>query len=299
MQKSTLVGVSMALAAAVAAGAVVWSLLPAPRTVQLHISGLPDWGSTTVRFGLHEAEAIAPGVYEGTVRTGARMLQVTGGLGEPCERCCFSLSQDVPVAFNSEAITLSATVPECPTADYATVRVAPGAVRIDGVAAESRRAVVVGAPIAAALWDGDGGCGEPAVGCVAWLEVIRFANRLSIAEGLTPAYYHDVAHHFPYDHRGGTVHWSRAADGWRLPTEAEWVLSIGTSEAWEWIWGTFAEPYAGVTTTQEEDGPRTVRGPGRTARIAPSADLGFRLVRDAPPPALPQQDARVRPPRER
>lgn len=299
MQRSTLVRVSMALAAVVAVGAIIWSLLPAPRTVQLHISGLPEWGEPTVQFGLHEAEEVAPGVYEGTVRTGERMIQVTGGLGDPCDRCCFGLSQSVPVAHDSETFTLGATVPECPTADYATRTVGPGPVSIEGIAAESRRSVFVGEPVSAAMWDGEGGCGTEAVGCVTWLEVIRFANRLSIAEGLTPAYYHDEAHLFPYGHRGGSVHWSRAASGWRLPTEVEWALSIGQRETWEWTWDVFADPYAGVALLQEEDGPRTARGPGRTARIAPSADLGFRLVRDVPPPAPQREGELVRPPRER
>ena len=43
---------------------------------------------------------------------------------------------------------------------------------------------------------------------------IEFCNALSIQEGLTPAYtIHDT---------GGDVTWHRSADGYRLPTEAEW-----------------------------------------------------------------------------
>lgn len=47
---------------------------------------------------------------------------------------------------------------------------------------------------------------------VTWLEAAAYCNALSKREGLTPAY--TVA--------GGTVTWDRSADGYRLPTEAEW-----------------------------------------------------------------------------
>ncbi len=59
----------------------------------------------------------------------------------------------------------------------------------------------------------DWGVGEKLpVMCVDWLEAVRFTNRLSELEGLTPAY--QIA--------GSSVSWSRDADGYRLPTEAEW-----------------------------------------------------------------------------
>ncbi|MFT5686239.1 MAG: hypothetical protein ACI8RZ_007195 [Myxococcota bacterium] len=299
MKRNELTRVIMALAAVVVVGAVIWSLLPAPRTVQLHITGLPDWGTATVRFGQQTASEVEPGVYEATVRTGDRMIQVIGGLGEPCGRCCFALRETVNVAFDSGKFTLNATISDCPTADYPTTRIDPGPVTIDGETAQLRRSLFVGEPISAALWDGEGGCGEAAVGCVTWLDAIRFANRLSITEGLHPAYYHDEAHAFPYGHRSGPVYWMRAADGWRLPTEVEWVRSVGAQEAWEWTWDLFAVPYAGVVLQQEDDGPRTARGPGRTARVAPGEDLGFRLVRDVPPPVSEHEGELVRPPRER
>ncbi|MCL2557634.1 MAG: formylglycine-generating enzyme family protein, partial [Treponema sp.] len=51
---------------------------------------------------------------------------------------------------------------------------------------------------------------------VSWFEAIEFANKMSELAGLEPAY-----------EIGGTefrpeVRWNRAADGYRLPTEAEW-----------------------------------------------------------------------------
>jgi formylglycine-generating enzyme required for sulfatase activity len=47
---------------------------------------------------------------------------------------------------------------------------------------------------------------------VTWFNAIEFCNRLSKREGLTPAY---TVH-------GKDVKWDRSANGYRLPTEAEW-----------------------------------------------------------------------------
>lgn len=54
----------------------------------------------------------------------------------------------------------------------------------------------------------------PATG-VTWLDAVRFANALSEREGLVPAYVVS----------GTSVRRVAGADGWRLPTEAEWVLA--------------------------------------------------------------------------
>jgi len=52
---------------------------------------------------------------------------------------------------------------------------------------------------------------------VNWCDALRFANRLSEMENRTKAY------RIPHDcKRGGTVVWEQSADGYRLPTEAEW-----------------------------------------------------------------------------
>jgi formylglycine-generating enzyme required for sulfatase activity len=50
---------------------------------------------------------------------------------------------------------------------------------------------------------------------VSWWDAVRFCNALSLREGLTPAYPR-------CDEDGGAVEWDASADGYRLPTEAEW-----------------------------------------------------------------------------
>jgi formylglycine-generating enzyme required for sulfatase activity len=47
---------------------------------------------------------------------------------------------------------------------------------------------------------------------VTWYEAVEYCNNRSIQEGLTPAYMWN----------GSSVTWNRDADGYRLPTEAEW-----------------------------------------------------------------------------
>jgi formylglycine-generating enzyme required for sulfatase activity len=67
---------------------------------------------------------------------------------------------------------------------------------------------------AGASWRNPGfrqGDDHPVV-CVSWFDAVQYCNWLSTKEGLKPA----------YAISGQTVNWDRSADGYRLPTEAEW-----------------------------------------------------------------------------
>ncbi|MDR2094495.1 MAG: SUMF1/EgtB/PvdO family nonheme iron enzyme [Treponema sp.] len=62
---------------------------------------------------------------------------------------------------------------------------------------------------------------------VSWYDAIEYCNRRSVNEGLTPAYTMDKTRGDPnnrsqYDTVKWVVTWNRGANGYRLPTEAEW-----------------------------------------------------------------------------
>jgi formylglycine-generating enzyme required for sulfatase activity len=62
---------------------------------------------------------------------------------------------------------------------------------------------------------------------VSWFEAVVFCNALSEHVGLQPCYRVD----------GERVEWERSADGYRLPTEAEWEYACRAGMASKWFFG--------------------------------------------------------------
>ncbi|GAB3425009.1 formylglycine-generating enzyme family protein [Flindersiella endophytica] len=73
-------------------------------------------------------------------------------------------------------------------------------------------------PVTREVYTSVAGDRTPAVD-VSWLDAVRFCNSQSERDGLTPAYRHDDAADAA---AAESVVWDASADGYRLPTEAEW-----------------------------------------------------------------------------
>lgn len=95
------------------------------------------------------------------------------------------------------------------------------------------------------------------VTCVSWCDAIRFANQLSTVEGLEQVYEVRVS-----EDRGCTARVDRVANGYRLPTEAEWEYAARAGA--QARWGSTSEASRLCTVANVRD--QTARPSGDFAR---------------------------------
>ena len=112
------------------------------------------------------------------------------------------------------------------------------------------------------VWGGEGKASNHPVQMVRWWDIIKWCNARSEKEGLTPVYYTNDAQTAVYktgevDVTNTQVKW--AANGYRLPTEAEWEKAArGGLSGYRFPWGdTISQSQANYhgNTGGYDDGP--------------------------------------------
>lgn len=172
-----------------------------------------DGGGTFPHLCSHVTGDVGPGVLQGTSR-----------------EIVWHFAADLP-GIGGDSLRLRVVADDSSLAPY-LVHIAPGSFLMGSPTDEPGRfpdetlhpAALTGGfymlrhEVTGRLWEevtgiGAGDPDAPAVD-VSWDMAVAFCNALSVLEGLTPAY----TIHGP----NGDVTWRRDADGYRLPTEAEW-----------------------------------------------------------------------------
>lgn len=100
-------------------------------------------------------------------------------------------------------------------------------------------------------------CEECPVEWVSWYDAVDYCNARSVADELEPAYEVD----------GTNVSWKQAANGWRLPTEAEWEYGCRASSSSAFYNGPITEMMCDVDPSLDEIGWYCANSMGQTQPV--------------------------------
>jgi formylglycine-generating enzyme required for sulfatase activity len=92
-------------------------------------------------------------------------------------------------------------------------------------------------------WDRSGQTENHPASNVSWFDAVQYCNWRSLKENLTPA----------YRIQGETITWNRSANGYRLPTEAEWEYACRAGTTTPYSTGTTLGDGAAWTNSNSKD----------------------------------------------